>query len=125
MSPFVTLRTILLADVDVTAIVVARIYPRVPQTPTFPLITIQKISGDQDMLLDYAHPRMQVTAWAATYEAGEELATAIRQAIQRYRGVVAGMTVERIVFLNDVHIYDPETGRETFPADYRIDYWEE
>jgi len=124
MSPFVTIRTILLADVDVAAIT-TRIYPRVPQTPTFPLITIRKISGDQDMLLDYAHPRMQVTAWAATYEAGEELATAIRQALQRYRGVVAGMTVERIVFLNDVHIYDPETGRETFPADYRLDYWEE
>ena len=124
MSPFVTIRTILLADVDVAAIT-TRIYPRVPQTPTFPLITIRKISGDQDMLLDYAHPRMQVTAWAATYEAGEELATAIRQVLQRYRGVVAGMTVERIVFLNDVHIYDPETGRETFPADYRLDYWEE
>ena len=124
MSPFVTIRTILLADVDVAAIT-TRIYPRVPQTPTFPLITVQKISGDQDMLLDYAHPRMQVTAWAAAYEAGEELATAIRQVLQRYRGVVAGMTVERIVFLNDVHIYDPETGREIFPADYRLDYWEE
>ena len=124
MSPFVAIRTILLADVDVAAIT-TRIYPRVPQTPTFPLITIRKISGDQDMLLDYAHPRMQVTAWAATYEAGEELATAIRQILQRYRGVVAGMTVERIVYLNDVHIYDPETGRETFPADYRLDYWEE
>jgi len=124
MSPFKTIRTILLADVDVAAIT-TRIYPRVPQMPTLPLITIQKVSGDQDMLLDYAHPRMQVTAWAATYEAGEELATAIRQVLQRYRGVVAGMTVERIVFLNDVHIYDPETGRETFPADYRLDYWEE
>ena len=124
MSPFVTLKTILLADVDVAAIT-TRIYPRVPKTPTLPCITIQKISGDQDALLDYAHPRMQVTAWAATYEDGEDLATAIRQAIQRYRGVVAGMTVERITFLNDVHVYDPETGRETFPADYRIDYWEE
>lgn len=124
MSPFVTLRTILLADVDVAAIT-TRIYPRAPQAPTFDFITIQKISGDQDALLDYAHPRMQVTAWAESYEDGEDLATAIRQILQRYRGVVAGMTVEQITFLNDVHIYDPETGRETFPADYRIDYWEE
>ena len=124
MSPFVTLRTILLADVDVAAIT-TRIFPRVPQTPTLPCITIEKISGDQDSLLDYAHPRMQVTAWAESYEDGEDLATAIRQILQRYRGVVAGMTVEQITFLNDVHIYDPETGRETFPADYRIDYWEE
>ena len=124
MSPFVTLKTILLADVDVAAIT-TRIYPRVPQTPTLPVIVIEKISGEQDSLLDYAHPRMQVTAWAETYEDGEDLATAIRQILQRYRGVVAGMTVEQITFLNDVHIYDPETGRETFPADYRIDYWEE
>ena len=123
MSPYVTLKTILLADVDVAAIT-TRIFPRAPQTPTFDFITIQKISGEQDALLDYAHPRMQVTAWAEVYEDGEDLATAIRQAIQRYRGVVAGMTVEQITFLNDVHIYDPETGRETFPADYRIDYWE-
>ena len=124
MSPFVTLRTILLTAVDVAAIT-TRIYPRVPQTPTFPLITIQKVSGDQDALLDYAHPRMQVTAWAETYEAGEDLATAIRQALQRYEGIVAGMTVEQITFLNDVYVYEPETGRETFPADYRLDYWEE
>ena len=124
MSPFVTLRTLLLADVDVAAIT-TRIYPRVPQIPTFPLITIQKVSGDQDALLDYAHPRMQVTAWALTYEAGEDLATAIRKKLQRYRGIVAGMTVERITFLNDVHLYEPETGREKFPSDYRIDYWEE
>jgi len=124
MSPYKTLRTILLADIDVAAIT-TRIYPRVPQTPTLPVITIQKVSGDQDALLDYAHPRMQVTAWATTYDDGETLATAIRQALQRYEGIVAGMRVEQITFLNDVHIYDAETGRETFPADYRMDYWEE
>jgi len=124
MSPFVTLRTLLLADVDVAAITTG-IYPRVPQEPTLPCITIQKVSGDQDDLLDYAHPRMQVTAWAEDYGDGEDLATAIRQCLQRYKGVVAGMTVTGIVFLNDTHVYDAETGRETFPADYKLNYWEE
>ena len=105
MSPFVTLRTILLADEDVAAIT-TRIYPRAPQTPTFDFITIQKISGDQDALLDYAHPHMQVTAWAETYEDGETLATAIRQALQRYEGIVAGMTVEPVSY---THLTLPTT----------------
>jgi len=68
---------------------------------------------------------MQVTAWAENYEDGETLATKIRHALQRYKGVVAGMTVTGIIFLNDTHVYDAETGRETFPADYKLNYWEE
>jgi len=124
MSPFVTIRTLLLADEDVAAITTT-IKPRAPQGVSGPWITIKKVSGNQDDVLDYAHPRMQVTAWADTYEAGEDLATAIRQCLQRYKGVVAGMTVTGIVFLNDTHVYDPETGRETFPADYKVNYWEE
>ena len=124
MSPFVTIRTLLLADVDVAAITTG-IYPRVPQTPTLPVITIQKISGAQDETIDYAHPRMQVTAWAENYEDGEQLALTIKYALQRYKGVVGDMTVTGIVFLNDTYVYDPETGRETFPADYKLNYLEE
>jgi hypothetical protein len=124
MSVFVALRTLLLADVDVAAITTT-IAPRVPQEPTFPLITIDEIDRPQDITLDYAHPRSQVTAWAESYEEGEDLAKAIRQALQRYRGTVAGVTIQMIVYLNTAHIYDSETGRETFPVDFRVDYLEE
>jgi len=66
-----------------------------------------------------------VTAWAETYEDGEQLALKIKYALQRYKGVVGDMVVTGIVFLNDTYVYDPETGRETFPADYKLNYMEE
>ena len=123
MSVFVALRTLLLADVDVAA-VTTTIAPKVPQEPTFPLITIRKISGPQDAVLDYAHPRFQVTAWADDYEDGENLAQLIKYTLQRYKGTVAGMEIKMIVFMNDTYINDPDTGRETFPVDFRVDYLE-
>ena len=124
MSALVALRNILLADEDVAA-VTTRIAPRVKQNSVLPCLTIQKISGEQDALLDYAHPRYQVTSWATTYEAADELNKKVKEALQRYRGREAGLRIEMIVFLNDTSIYEPETEREAFAADFRVDYWEE
>jgi len=125
VSVFVALRKILGEDPDVDAACDGRIYPRVPQTPTLPCIVLQKISGPQDSLVDLANDRWQVTAWAESYGDGEDLGDKILYCLQRYRGVIAEVTIEQITFLSGRPIYDPETGRETFPADYRVKYWRE
>ena len=126
MSVFVALRTLLLADADVAA-VTTRIYPAVPQTPTLPVIVLEEVDCPIDQLIDYAHPRWQATAWVegGNYEEGENLAKLIRYCLQRYRGIVAGVTIEQITYLNKTYVRDPETGRETFPTDFGINYWEE
>jgi len=125
MSVFVALRSLLRADVDIDGVCDGRVYPRVPQTPTFPLITLEEVDCPIDPLIDSASPRWQVTAWAESYEDGEDLAEKIRYCLQRYSGVVEGVTITQITFLNKTHIYEPETGRETFPTDFRVVYWEE
>ena len=125
MSVFVALRTLLRDDTDIDAVCDGRVYPRVPQEPTFPLITLKKISGPQDALDDLANPRWQVTPWGESYDEVEDLAKLILYRLQRYRGVVEGVTIQQITFLNDRYVYDAETGRETYPADYRIKYWRE
>ena len=120
-----SLRTIMRADADVLAAVGTRIGVEVPQLPTFPYVTIKGIGTNQDGVLDFNNGLAQVTVWDTDYTRCEETAMTIRYALQRYKGRVDGIRVEGITFVNEMDIKDPETGRYTRPADYRLNYWEE
>lgn len=68
MNVFSKLRTHLLSDAAIVALVSQRIYPvKVPQGATYPLITIQQISGFRHALLrgraSLASPRFQIDCW--------------------------------------------------------------
>ena len=120
-----SLRTILINDADVLAAVGARIGPEVPQTLTFPCVVIGGVGTNQDGVVDFANSLAQVTVWDTDYTRCQETAMTIRYALQRYKGRVGGIRVEGITFVNEMDIKDPETGRWTRPADYRLNYWEE
>jgi len=119
------LRSVLIADADVLAAVSTRIAPMVPQIPTFPCVTIGQTGNNQDGVLDFNNALAQVTVWDEDYTRCEETAMTIRYALQRYKGRVDGIRFEGITFVNEMDITDPETGRFTRPADYRLNYWEE
>ena len=119
------LRTILIADADVFAAVGTRISPVVPQGPTFPAVQLGGVGTNQDGMIDFTNSVAQVTVWDTDYTRCEETSMTIRYALQRYKGRVDGIRFEGITFINEVDIKDPETGRFTRPADYRLNYWEE
>ena len=120
-----SLRSVLLADAEVLAAVGTRIYLVLPQLPTFPAIVIGGVATNQDGVLDFVNTVAQVTVWDTDYTRCQEIAKTVRYALQRYKGRVGGIRFEGITFINEMEITDPDTGRYTRPADYRLNYWEE
>jgi len=125
MSWSTALLAILLADAEVLAAVGTRIGPKLPQIPTFPAIQIRGVGTNQDAVLDFINTVAQVTVWDDDFTRCQETALTVRYALQRYKGRVLGIRMEGITFINEMDIKDPETGRYTRPADYRLNYWEE
>jgi hypothetical protein len=114
-----------MADIDVLAAVGTRIGSEVPQGPVFPAVAIGEVGVPQDAVLDFNRAVAQVTVWDTDYTRCQETAMTIRYALQRYKGRVGGIRFEGITFINEMDIKDPETGRYTRPADYRLNCWEE
>jgi len=132
------LRTLLLADVAVAALVGTRVYSGVmPQNPTFPLITLKKIDKLSDVILDGTvgpnELRVMVDCWAkdGTGTAGADnvraLATAVNGsddqsthgALHGYVGTSAGVGIKLLQLLVERSTeYEPDTKLYRVSADY-------
>ncbi len=119
------LRTHLLADGPVAALVVARIYPiKLPQSPTYPALTYEIISdiphrslaGDSDL----ERVRARIHCWAATYTGAIDLAAKVRTAVGDFSGLMGTTTVRSVKFETWNDLYDdvPEVYRRV--ADFYI-----
>ncbi len=119
------LRTHLIADAPVTALVVARIYPlKLPQSPTYPALTYEIISdiphralaGDSDL----ERVRARIHCWAATYSGAIDLAAKVRTAVGDFSGLMGTTTVRSVKFetWNDIFEDVPEVYRRV--ADFFI-----
>lgn len=85
------LRTFLLADTDIAAAIVGRIYPgKLPQGVAQASIVYTLISDPGDYTMQgpsgLAHPRYQIDAWAPTLDAATSLANLIKGRIDGYQG---------------------------------------
>jgi hypothetical protein len=122
----VALKTILRADVDVAALVGTRVYAfPLRQTPVLPDLTYQRVSGPRDALLGIAKPRYQFTAWSESYGEARDVAQAVDDCLQRYKGTSEGVLIIQATVVNDTDLYDPETGRHTCTVDVMLKYWED
>ena len=112
------LRTHLIADSPVTALVVARIYPiKLPQSPTYPAITYEIISdiphrsldGDSDL----ERVRARVHCWGETYTEAVDLARKVRTAVGDFSGTMGATAVSSVKFESWNDIFDdvPEVYR--------------
>ena len=112
------LRTHLIADSPVTALVVARIYPiKLPQSPVYPAITYQIISdiphrsldGDSDL----ERVRARIDCWAETYTEALDLARKVRTAVADFSGTMGTTVVTSSKFetWNDIFEDAPEVYR--------------
>lgn len=90
----------------IIALVADRIFPLLaPQDVDVPFLVYQRVSGVRWRSLSgpsgMAQPRMQVDAYAMTYSGAKTLATAVRQTLDGFRGVVAGIRVGGIALQSD------------------------
>ena len=107
------LRTYLLAQPAIAALIGTRCYPaRLPQGAARPALTYQRIarttSITHDGAADLGRARIQIDCWTDSYEAMVGLAKAIRAALSGYRGPMGsnGATAARIV--NELDLPEPE-----------------
>lgn len=110
------LYTALTGDTTVAGVVGTRIYPLVmPQDPTFPAITYERISGEKVNGLDgYLHmenAHIMVMIWATAYDTAKELAEDVHDCMNK---VVAF----RSILVNDPDGYDVNTGLYFVSQDY-------
>jgi len=83
MSIESSLRSYLLADSDISALVGDRIYPMtLPANSELPAIVYQTISNTREQVMNHksgiAHPRIQLTCWCDTYSEVKNLAEKVR-----------------------------------------------
>ena len=97
------LRTHLLADGDVAALVVARVYPlKLPQEPTYPALTYEIVSdipyrglsGDHDKEVI----RARIHCWAETFAGATDLARKVRTAVADFSGTMGTTAVASVKF---------------------------
>ncbi len=117
-------RASLIAHAGTTALVGERVYfLMLPQNPTYPAITLQKISAVRPSCMNAdvgkVLVRMQVTAWGNTRASVEALRDQTRQALQRARGTQGAVFVDDTYFDNEVDEYSDEVKAWFVAQDFR------
>ena len=101
----------------------ARIFPlALPQKPDYPAVTYQVISSPRHHDVDIAYPRIQYTAFARTYSQAKELADILRLHLSRLKGVLSGVAIKQIQYINAVEFYQDDAGVYYIPQDFKIIY---
>ena len=104
------LHDIIIADNTVKAIT-TRCYPgTLPQGAVYPLVLYMKITGNRDHALrgatGWAHPRFQVETWATTYAGAKALASAVRNALDDYKGTQGSVVIGSILIDSERDVYE-------------------
>lgn len=98
----------------VTTLVGSRVYPlRAPEGVAQPFLVYQRVAAPPRETAfgtdpGIARPRFQLVAWATSYATAKAVATAVRQALQRYRGTVGGVEILDIFVEFDEDLHDDE-----------------
>src|SRR5438045_179384 len=83
----------------ISALAGTRVYPfNLPQNPTLPAITYQRISGQHTRSMGGSSQlgwgRVQLVFWATTYRAAKDGAEQLRIALDGYAGAMSSLTVQ-------------------------------
>ena len=106
------IRSILIADADVSALVVARVYPWMRQQGTvFPAIVYELDGTEPEQDLDgyggMTRAELSVSSIAETYGGAKPLAGHVRDALNGYTGTPTdGLAINSLVHDNDIGIVE-------------------
>lgn len=104
----------LVGNSSINSIVSGRVYAmRLPQDPTFPAITYQRISNARGRALsalanNYSRASIQVDSWASSYSEIKQLSEAVRGLLEDYVGTMGAHTVKSARYLGERDDFDPE-----------------
>lgn len=114
-TPEAALRSILLADAGVAALVGTRVYRnKLPEKVSYPAIRYQLISkpwAEHRTLegpADYVKPRFQIDCWATEPDGELTLAQAVFRALEGYHGMIGSLRIDPIEVEDEAG--DTETG---------------
>jgi hypothetical protein len=115
------LRTILLADPTLYALVGTRIYPvQLPLDCTLPALSYFQVSEPFNRIT--GTPRFQIDIFSNDYSQVKQIKAAVENALNGYSGTVSDHNIEIIVPLSSFDSYDSETGVYHIPYDFKIIY---
>jgi len=122
------IRARLVADATIAALAksgsVTRIYALfLPQDPTLPAITYQRISGPRIQELnaatEWGRARIQYDCWSTTYLGAQTLAAAVRRSLNGHVGKLATLKVG-IRLDNERDLYEDELNIFRISQDYTV-----
>lgn len=123
VTPEQAIRALLLDDTDTTDLVSTRIYPHsAPQNASLPYLVVMRIdtTGYHHYTAAAARQmaRVQIEAYAATYDSGMTIAETVRQALDGYQGTVtvgaSTLDVRMVKFESMQSLFiSPPAGKET------------
>jgi hypothetical protein len=124
------LRTRLLDDAVVAGLVASRIYPSpLPQAPTLPAITYQRISGGRGETFDgpsgLAWPRIELDFWALTHDGARALFDAARRSLNGAAFVASGVVVQKAQVISETDFYEADVKLHRVSADLMVWHEEE
>ena len=124
-----SISTFLLADAILSGLIASRLYPlKLPQKPTLPAVTYQRISGERvhDMsgASGLAEPRFQFDAWADKYLDAKSVADAIRKRLDGFKGLAETDTVQSALLESDRDFYEDDVKIWRVSMDYFIGFTE-
>lgn len=116
MSVHGDLRTFLLADSTITALVGQRVHvDSLPQGSLLPALTFLRVSVEHDHDLGgetgLATARFQIDCWASDKEAALALAERVRLRLDGYRGAMGSITVHSVWLDGEREWPEEEEGR--------------
>lgn len=112
---------------------ISRIYPiRLAQGVKLASIVYTRVSGQGDYNMEgptgYAHPRYQIDAWAPTADAAVQLANAIKDAFDGFKGVIGSapnaIDVQGVFCTDQREQYDDVVQMHGVSRDYFIHHGE-
>lgn len=123
-SPEAVLRSALVGNATVAALIGTKVYPVLaPASAPLPLVTWRRagISRSQTLSAPMGVPQVSVEyqIYAGTYEAARDIADAMRVVLDGYRGVVDNTTVRQTSLENEVDEFVQLQGSD-LPAVYQI-----
>lgn len=128
------LYSLVTGDAGVSALIATRMYPALmPQNVTLPAVSYSVVVAPGDhhgtAASGYVSAIYRIDCWATTFAAARELAQAVREAIDGYRGTVtpAGsplveVTIGAILLESERDLYEDESRVYRRSQTYRVNY---
>lgn len=119
------LRSLLINDSEITEYVGERIYyVQAVQEVQPPYIVITKVSAPRvhshDGYSNLANPRIQFSVLTETYHEAKLIARAIQRILQGYRGVSEDVHIQMCLYMNEVDMFEEQSGLYHVAVDYEI-----